>query len=107
MGEMGRYPTMINIIEHILNYWHHLDKPGYSTKLLEEAKNEMLLLKDNKATWFYGIKQIFSSFQLRWDCNPPRKVQIRQLIQKLKSSYERYLRKKSVGLVNRNSKFIV
>ena len=38
MGEMGRYPIMINIIEHILNYWHHLDKPGYSTKLLEEAK---------------------------------------------------------------------
>ena len=41
MGEMGRYPIMINIFEHILNYWRHLDKPGYSTKLLEEAKNVM------------------------------------------------------------------
>ena len=60
MGELGRFRIMINFIYYILNYWQHLDKPGYSTKLLEVAKSEMLRLADKKATWVYVIKQIFS-----------------------------------------------
>ena len=54
----------------------------------------MLRLEDKKGTWFYGIKQIFSLFQLKLNYNPPSKAQIRQLIQKIKSSNVNYWRKK-------------
>ena len=41
MGEVGRYPMLLNIICHIVRFWHHVKKNDHKNIYLMEAGKEM------------------------------------------------------------------
>ena len=103
-GELGRYPIGICIVKNMLKYWDHLEDDKYNNPILKEAKNECNNLIDINGTWFNSMKQIFDIFDIRWMGTRPNNWTKKQLIKKMRTSYENYWKNNIGDVADLNGK---
>ena len=93
LGELGRYPAMLNCYVQMVKYWHHIKTAYSKDSLVYEVINYMENNdKQEQYKWLSTVKFILELCELDYVWKDPDKIENSNLITKcFNSLVERYI----------------